>query len=182
MMFARQNSRKVKTNTCVRWPRRDHNTITLYLLTIDFPVTMLGFQRPRESEASNPAAAAYAAAATQQAMMAAAGLAGHSALSVPGANVGGAHASMFGGLAQPAIMAHPGQCNNNEFCYYLYYCATNSSQQHWFYHQSAGMSGLVAIPGMPTALARDASATLYVSMLAHALMQSHKHLDHFVLC
>ncbi len=78
------------------------------------------FQRQRESDNSNPAAAAYAAAATQQVMMAAAGLAGRSALSVPGAGLGATHASMFGGLAQPAVMAHPGQ-HNNEICCYLYF-------------------------------------------------------------
>ncbi len=65
-------------------------------------------QRPRESDSSGPGGAAYAAAATQQAMMAAAGL-GRSHLSVPGANM--AQANLFGGLAQPAMMAHPGQCN-----------------------------------------------------------------------
>ncbi len=69
------------------------------------------FQRPRDSDSSNPAAAAYAVAATQQAMMAAAGL-GRSTLSAPGANMGVTHASMFGGLAQPAVMTHPGQHNN----------------------------------------------------------------------
>ncbi len=69
-------------------------------------------QRQRENDPSNPAAAAYAVAATQQAMMTAAGLAGRSALSIPGTGLGATHASMFGGLAQPAVMAHPGMRSN----------------------------------------------------------------------